>query len=90
MPGYNERTISPKLCDRVLAQSTHLFWFSMLEKSTWPWFMDGLLKLKLTKKRENTMYLWNTVYQLQTDINHHHECWLGVTIKYIAATWEKL
>ena len=61
--------------------------------------MDELLKIKITQKRENTIYLWSAVYQQNkeleiylhaADVHYHHECWLGVTIKYITAAWEKL
>ena len=62
--------------------------------------MGGLLKNKITKKRgKNTIYLWSAVYQQTSeleiylhaaDVNYHHDCWLGVTIKDIPAAYEKL
>ena len=50
--------------------------------------------MKLPKKRKNTIYLWSAVYQQTNeqeiylhaaDVNYHHDCWLGVTIKDIPA-----
>ena len=43
--------------------------------------MDGLLKIKTTKKEGK--------YYYAADVHYHHDCWLTVTIKDIAAAWEK-
>ena len=37
-----------------------------------------------TTKNEHKIYLH------VADVDYHHDCWLGVTIKDIAAAWEKL
>ena len=62
--------------------------------------MDGLLKNKITPKKEGKYYLLMAVVYQQTneqdiylhaaDVNYHHDCWLGVTIKDIPAAKEKL
>ena len=53
-----------KLCDSVLAQSTHLFFNQYAEKISlkvvYGWIAK---KLNYQKKRENTIYLWSAVYQ---------------------------
>ena len=50
MPGYAERTISPKtLWQHAYSKYTPLL-NQYAGKSAWKWFMDGLLKNKITKK----------------------------------------
>ena len=29
-------------------------------------------------------------YEHSADVHYHHDCWLGVTIKDIAAAWENM
>ena len=61
--------------------------------------MDGLLKIKTTKK-EGKYYLHMecsvsakmskiSIYLHAAAVHYHHDCWLVVTIKDIAAAWEK-
>ena len=96
------------LCERVFAQSSNHFLNQYAEKSAGKWYMDRWLKLP--KKRENTIYLWeennspcsgkkatvHAVYQRMkfwvrdlhaANVCHYLDCWLGVTIKDIAAAW---
>ena len=74
-----------KLCDRVIAQSTHLFESicggNALESGLW---MD-CKKLKLTKKRENTIYIWIAVYQQK--MSKRYICMLQMLISIMTAGW---
>ena len=89
-----------KLCDSVLAKSTHLFFLINTRENQLEEVYGWIAKNKNTKKkRENTIYLWSAVYQQTNeqeiylhaaDVNYHHDCWLGVTIKDIPAALEKL
>ena len=58
----NER-YHQKLCDSVLTESTHLFLNQYAGKISLKVVYGWIAKNKITKKRENTIYLWSAVYQ---------------------------
>ena len=53
-----------KLCDSMLAESTHLFFNQYAEKISLKVVYGWVAKNEITpKKRENIIYLWSAVYQ---------------------------